>query len=130
MSCIGLAPPPPFLPVPGRPPVPWPQWHQMFENFLLASGASDFKPERRKALLIHSLGVEGQRVFSTIVRTNVQLMDSDSEDEEFDDVVTVLALRLTRIQRNRIPRYFEEVLADVAPVFIHDRRQCRQDAAD
>ncbi|KAH6948975.1 hypothetical protein HPB50_027273 [Hyalomma asiaticum] len=50
MSCIGLAPPPPFLPVPGRPPVPWPQWHQMFENFLLASGASDFKPERGKAL--------------------------------------------------------------------------------
>ncbi|KAH6947364.1 hypothetical protein HPB50_018517 [Hyalomma asiaticum] len=31
-------------------------------------------------------------------------MDSDSEDEEFD-VVTVLALRLTRIQRNRIPRF-------------------------
>ncbi|KAH6944068.1 hypothetical protein HPB50_001516 [Hyalomma asiaticum] len=41
-----------------------------------------------------------------------RLGDSDSEDEEFDDVVTVLALRLTRIQRNRIPRYFEEVLAD------------------
>ncbi|KAH7979486.1 hypothetical protein HPB49_009554 [Dermacentor silvarum] len=55
MSCIGLAPPPPFLPLPGRPPVPWPQWHWMFENFLLASGASDFKPERHKALLIHSL---------------------------------------------------------------------------
>ncbi|KAH6932240.1 hypothetical protein HPB50_004042 [Hyalomma asiaticum] len=67
---------------------------------------------------------------AAIVRTNVELMDSDSEDEEFDDVVTVLALRLTRIQRNRIPRYFEEVLADAAPVFIHDRRQCRQDAAD
>ncbi|KAH6921598.1 hypothetical protein HPB50_003096 [Hyalomma asiaticum] len=66
----------------------------------------------------------------TIVRTNVELMDSGSEDEEFDDVVTVLALKLTKIQRNRIPRYFEEVLADAAPIFIHDRRQCRQDAAN
>ncbi|KAH7980846.1 hypothetical protein HPB49_019627 [Dermacentor silvarum] len=70
MSCIRLVPPPPFLPVPGRPPVPWPQWHRMFENFLLASGASDFKPERRKALLIHSLGVEGQRVFSSLLLTS------------------------------------------------------------
>ncbi|KAH6925113.1 hypothetical protein HPB50_001025 [Hyalomma asiaticum] len=58
------------------------------------------------------------------------LMDSDSEYEELDDVVTVLALKLTKIQRNRIPRYFEEVLADAAPVLIHDRRQCRRDAAD
>ncbi|KAH6941588.1 hypothetical protein HPB50_020481 [Hyalomma asiaticum] len=66
---------------------------------------------------------------AAIARTNVELMDSDSEDEEFDDVLTVLALKLTKIQRNRIPRYFEEVLADAAPVFIHDRRRCRQDAA-
>lgn len=35
----------------------------MFETFLLASGASDFPPERRKALLLHSLGIEGQHIF-------------------------------------------------------------------
>ncbi|KAH6942674.1 hypothetical protein HPB50_009225 [Hyalomma asiaticum] len=69
-------------------------------------------------------------VVAAIVRTNVELMDSDSEYEEFDGVVTVLALKLTKIQRSRIPRYLEEVSADAAPVFIHDRRQCRQDAAD
>ncbi|KAH6947450.1 hypothetical protein HPB50_019043 [Hyalomma asiaticum] len=63
-------------------------------------------------------------------RTVVELMDFDGGDEEFDDVVTLLALKLTRIQRNRIPMYLEEVLAYAAPVFIHDRRQCRQDAAD
>ncbi|KAH6948324.1 hypothetical protein HPB50_023435 [Hyalomma asiaticum] len=31
--------------------------------------------------------------------------DSDSEHKEFDDVVTVLALELTRMQRNRIPSF-------------------------
>ncbi|KAH6947662.1 hypothetical protein HPB50_020554 [Hyalomma asiaticum] len=41
---------------------------------------------------------------AAIVRTVVELMDSDSEDEEFDDVVTVLVLELTKIQRNRILR--------------------------
>ncbi|KAH7966895.1 hypothetical protein HPB49_020360 [Dermacentor silvarum] len=35
----------------------------MFETFLLVSGASEFPPERRKALLLHSLGIEGQRNF-------------------------------------------------------------------
>ncbi|KAH7944976.1 hypothetical protein HPB49_003784 [Dermacentor silvarum] len=78
MSCIGLAQPPPFLHVPGRPPVPWLQWHRMFENFLLASGASDCKPERRKALLIHSLGVEGQRVFSSLLLTSDAAQSGES----------------------------------------------------
>ncbi|XP_072141280.1 solute carrier organic anion transporter family member 4A1-like [Dermacentor andersoni] len=60
MSVSGLAPPPPFLPVPGRPAVAWQQWFRIFENYLLASGASDCTPDRRKALLLHSLGVEGK----------------------------------------------------------------------
>ncbi|KAH6922595.1 hypothetical protein HPB50_017021 [Hyalomma asiaticum] len=46
-----------------------------------------------------------------IVQTIDELMDSDSEDEEFDDVVPVLALKLTRLQRNRIPKYCEEVVS-------------------
>ncbi|KAL1483288.1 hypothetical protein MTO96_050256 [Rhipicephalus appendiculatus] len=66
MSFSGLAPPPSFLPAQGRPPVPWPQWLRMFETFILASGASDFTPERRKALLLHSQGIEGQRIFFTL----------------------------------------------------------------
>ncbi|KAH7932989.1 hypothetical protein HPB49_006211 [Dermacentor silvarum] len=88
MSCIELAPPPPFLPVPGRPPVPCPQWHRMFENFLLASGASDFKPERRKTLLIHSLGVEGQRIFSSVLLTSnaAQSGESTASGKRSEDI--------------------------------------------
>nr|XP_037270298.1 protein SMG5-like [Rhipicephalus microplus] len=66
MSVSGLAPPPPFLPKPGHPAVAWPQWIHIFENFLLASGVSDCVPDRCKALLIHSLGVEGQRIIHTL----------------------------------------------------------------
>ncbi|KAH6932188.1 hypothetical protein HPB50_003642 [Hyalomma asiaticum] len=48
---------------------------------------------------------------AAIVQTIIELMDCDSKDEQFDDVVTVLALKLPRLQRNRIPKYCEEVLS-------------------
>ncbi|KAH8020792.1 hypothetical protein HPB51_003781 [Rhipicephalus microplus] len=66
MSVSGLAPPPPFLPTPSCPGVAWPQWIRIFENYLLASGVSDCAPDRRKALLTHSLGVESQQSFHTL----------------------------------------------------------------
>ncbi|KAH6919424.1 hypothetical protein HPB50_029588 [Hyalomma asiaticum] len=48
---------------------------------------------------------------AAIVQTLIELIDSDSEDEEFDDFVSVLALMLTGLQRNRIPKYCEEVVS-------------------
>nr|XP_054924330.1 uncharacterized protein K02A2.6-like [Dermacentor andersoni] len=66
MSFTGLAPPPFFLPTPGRPSLPWEQWEQMFNVYLLASGAAAFKPEQRKAILLHCLGAEGQRIYQTL----------------------------------------------------------------
>ncbi|KAL1420070.1 hypothetical protein MTO96_024655 [Rhipicephalus appendiculatus] len=45
------------------------QWHRMFETYLLASGATEFSPERRRAILIHCLGTEGQRIFNTLPAT-------------------------------------------------------------
>lgn len=66
MSFPGLAPPPPFLQTPGRPSLPWEEWEQTFTVYLLASGAAECPPERRKAILLHCLGAEGQRVFRTL----------------------------------------------------------------
>ncbi|CAN7989634.1 unnamed protein product [Ixodes pacificus] len=66
MSFLGLAPPPPFLPTPGRPSLPWEEWEQTFTVYLLASGAAACPPERRKAIPLHCLGAEGQRVFRTL----------------------------------------------------------------
>ncbi|XP_049274300.1 uncharacterized protein LOC119403484 [Rhipicephalus sanguineus] len=66
MSVPGLAPPPFFLATPGRPPLPWEQWEQMFNVYLVVSGAAEFTPARRKAILLHCLGPEGQRIYQTL----------------------------------------------------------------
>ncbi|XP_064469773.1 uncharacterized protein K02A2.6-like [Ornithodoros turicata] len=64
MACsAGIPPPPPFLPTLGAPAVPWPQWKQVFVNYLEAVGGDAFPAKRRKAILLNSLGVEGQRIF-------------------------------------------------------------------
>ncbi|KAL1444412.1 hypothetical protein MTO96_029889 [Rhipicephalus appendiculatus] len=65
MSMLGLAPPPLFLATPGRPAVAWPQWLRIFENFLLASGGLGLHAGSPQGLL-HSLGVEGQRICYTL----------------------------------------------------------------
>ncbi|CAN7994865.1 unnamed protein product, partial [Ixodes pacificus] len=63
---FGLTPPLPFLQTPGQPPVPWPQWEQTFLRFLESSGADEFKASRRAAILLHCLGVEGQRQYNVV----------------------------------------------------------------
>ncbi|KAH6931211.1 hypothetical protein HPB50_022945 [Hyalomma asiaticum] len=67
MSIPGLQPPPPFLPSPGHPAVPWDQWKQAFQTYMVASEASDLPAERRKVILLTCLGMEGQRIFSTLM---------------------------------------------------------------
>lgn len=62
----GISPPPPFLVSPGTPAIPWPRWLRLFENFTLASGASELSAARRRALLLHCLGPEGQRIFDAL----------------------------------------------------------------
>ncbi len=66
MSELVLPPPPPFLPVPGDPAVPWDRWLTSFEDYLLALGHSDLAEARKCALLRHCLGQEGQRIFATL----------------------------------------------------------------
>jgi len=61
-----LSPLSPFLALPGDPPIPWVRWHESFEMFIVAAGLADANDERKKALLIHTLGSEGQRIFRTL----------------------------------------------------------------
>ncbi|KAL3181490.1 hypothetical protein MRX96_036844 [Rhipicephalus microplus] len=58
----GISPPPPFLETPGTPAIPWHRWFRLFQNFVLASGADEWPATRRRALLLHCLGPEGQRI--------------------------------------------------------------------
>ncbi|KAL1482184.1 hypothetical protein MTO96_033974 [Rhipicephalus appendiculatus] len=71
MSFPGLVPPPFFLATPGRPPLPWEQWEQMFNVYLVASGAAEFTPARRKAILLHCFIVWGRRA-SVFIRPYLQ----------------------------------------------------------
>ncbi|KAH8038889.1 hypothetical protein HPB51_003911 [Rhipicephalus microplus] len=48
-------------------------------------------------------------LLSTVVQVAMELMDSDS-DEEYDDLVTAIAMKSARLDRNRMPRYCEDVV--------------------
>lgn len=47
---------------------------------------------------------------ATVVEAAMDLVDLDSSDEEFDDLVAMLAVKLLRKERNRIPCYYEDVV--------------------
>ncbi len=55
-----------FLPEPSEPSVPWDQWHNAFANYLLAIGGESYSNDRKKAILLHCLGLEGQRIYHTL----------------------------------------------------------------
>ena len=57
-----------FLPGAGKPTIPFDTWAKMFENYLLAIHAEgdDWPYTRLRAILLHCLGTEGQRVFYTL----------------------------------------------------------------
>ena len=80
MALLSLQPPAVFLECPGEPKVPFAAWKKLFDNYLLAIGGSAFPAERKRALLIHCLGTEGQRIYSTLPLT----------DETYDASVTAL----------------------------------------
>uniref|UniRef100_A0A3Q2V0A0 Retrotransposon gag domain-containing protein n=1 Tax=Haplochromis burtoni TaxID=8153 RepID=A0A3Q2V0A0_HAPBU len=66
MALLSLQPPAVFLDCPGEPKIPFAAWKKLFDNYLLAIGGNDFATERKRALLIHCLGMEGQRIYSAL----------------------------------------------------------------
>lgn len=70
MALLSLQPPAAFLDCPGEPKIPFATWKKLFDNYLLAIGGSAFPAERKRALLIHCLGTEGNRIYSTLPLEN------------------------------------------------------------
>ncbi|XP_024124582.1 uncharacterized protein LOC112144321 [Oryzias melastigma] len=68
MALLGISPPPAFLQNPGAPTIPLESWIRMFENYVLAL-ADDMEDKRKRALLIHTVGTEAQRIFYTLPDT-------------------------------------------------------------
>ncbi|KAH7979011.1 hypothetical protein HPB49_007772 [Dermacentor silvarum] len=48
-------------------------------------------------------------LLSTVVHVAMELVESENDDE-FDDLVAIMAVKLARVDRNRIPRYCEDVV--------------------
>ena len=64
-----------FLPAPGEPAVPFKVWEQMFKNYCLVIDVDglNWTEARQRALLLHCLGTEGQRIFYTLPETRATL---------------------------------------------------------
>ena len=75
---------PAFLMHPGEPAIPWDRWNSLYKNYLVASGLENLSDKRKKALLLHNLGVEGQRIFQTL---------PDSTTCDFDEAINLLEVR-------------------------------------
>lgn len=60
--------PPLFLPQMGEPPIPFITWRRILDNYLLAIHATgnSWPDIRKRAVLLHCLGPEGQRVFYSL----------------------------------------------------------------
>ncbi|XP_042147516.1 uncharacterized protein LOC121836625 [Ixodes scapularis] len=105
MAFFSAASPPPFLPTPGQPAIPWEQWKGVFLNFLGAAGGDELQPNCRKAILLNALGVEGQRVFYSIAGARTVL------DAHFATTTSVLVDRHRLRQRRQAPNEAFEAYA-------------------
>lgn len=64
---VNLAPPPPFLLVPGKPSMPWPLWLNSFKKYIQALGEDKLSDSSKCALLQNFLGAEGRHVFTALI---------------------------------------------------------------
>jgi hypothetical protein len=80
-----VCPPPPFFQTPGDPPIPWTRWVRIFNNYILAGFPDDLDVAKKKAILINSLGTEGQRKFYN------EKSDTDIDDYDYVALKTAIA---------------------------------------
>ncbi|KAI2643843.1 Retrovirus-related Pol polyprotein from transposon 17.6 [Labeo rohita] len=92
---VSVPAPAPFLPCSGEPAIPFITWRKIFENYLLAINATggSWSDARKRAVLLHSLGTEGQRLFYTLPDTGTTFEHAMNalEDYFMPKVNTVVA---------------------------------------
>ncbi len=69
MALLSLQPPAVFLECSDEPKMTFAAWKKLFDNYLLAIGGSEFSANRKRALLLHCLGTEGQWIYSILPLT-------------------------------------------------------------
>lgn len=69
MALLSLKPPVAFLEYPGELKLSFNAWEKLFQNYFLAIRGEEFSTERKRALLIHCLGTEEQRIYNNLPLT-------------------------------------------------------------
>lgn len=107
---MNISQPPPFLHLPGDPAVPWNQWLSGFRMYLVALDGDGYAAARKRALLLHCLGTEGQRLFNTLparIDPPGTATDYDNTifclERHFQPKVNVVAERYKFRQRAQLP---------------------------
>ena len=98
---LALPPPTPFLALPGEPPVPWIRWLESFENYLAALNLEGASDPRRRALLVHCLGTEGQCIFRTLGEAKKYKEATKLLEAHFAAPQTVILRRIVFRQRKQ-----------------------------
>lgn len=94
-----------FLPAPGEPVIPFKTWEKMFNNYCLVIDVEGQKwtDARQRALLLHCLGTEGQRIFYTLADTGTTLATAlKALDDYFTPKVNVVVERHTFRKRAQL----------------------------
>lgn len=106
-----------FLPTVGEPAIPFSTWKKIFQNYLLVIGArGDAWPDARlRAVLLHCLGTEGQRLFYTLPNGGTTYDEAMAAlDAHFTPRVNVVAARHKFRQRaQRIDETVSQFIAEL-----------------
>lgn len=103
-AVFNLPPPDSFLPLPGEPIIPWSQWKKSFEQYLLATGLDTASSARKRAILLHLLGAEGNRIFNSLDGTlDTYAATITALDGHFKKSRNTLFRRLEFRQRSQRP---------------------------
>ena len=96
--------PPQFLPEPGEPVIPWEEWLEVFKNYLVARGDVT-QEERKAALLLCCLGVEGQAQYRSIRDQVVVAPEGQQLPSEYDQMIIRLTVRFSEKKGRTATRY-------------------------
>ena len=109
MDVEGVSTPAPFHPRPGKPATPWKDWKFSFENYFAAIDGDKFSDQRQRALLLHCVGAEAQRIFKSLPTT--PKLEDETEYKHtlrqlsgfYEPKVNVIAERYAFRQRRQSP---------------------------
>ena len=110
-------PPCKFLQSKGDPPIPWKKWVEEFHTYLSAIDADKMSAERRKNILLHLLGSEGQEIFRSLPKI---------EPESYEDELDVFEEALQRLEL----RFKPTISVTLERYHFYTRKQGEQESID